>query len=389
MRRRLLSALTVLAVTSGLMLSTSTGADAAVVTTTTGGVTYQADDTAPGAGASVVSVDATAPKALVLPTTVIINATTYVVTSISGGAAEALDLASLTLPERLVTIGESAFLGNQLSSLVLPSTVTSVGNGAFVANKLTSLSLSSSLQNVGEGAFAGNQLSSLTLPASLRIIDSGAFVSNRITTITIPASVSVIDDAAFADNPLATVVFTGAPPTTFSPATPAGGSPIGSFGDGKGLVVFYPAQFAAPGYPGGFTSPLWKGYSAAAVGATAPTTPPTPTTPPAGTVPGGVAKPTITKVKARRKAGGLTVFKVTVTNLGTSTAQGLRVIIKNRPYWVTYPKPTAVVGALAARATVTVRLRARIRSQAKTKFIFKALSDNAPRSTFRVRLSRR
>lgn len=385
MRRRLLSALTVLTVASGLMLSGSTSANAATVTTTTGGVTYRADDTAAAAGATVVSVDGTAPKALVLPATVTIGTTTYDVTSVGPGAAEALDLTSVTLPTRLVTIGESAFLGNQLSSLILPSTVRSVGNGAFVANRISALALSSSLQSIGEGAFAGNQLTSVGLPATLKVIDSGAFVTNKITSVTIPASVTVIDDAAFADNPLTTAVFTGPPPTTFSPATPPSGSPIGSLGDGKGLVVSYPAQFAAPAYAGGFTSPLWQGYVATAVGAV----PTPPTTPPGGTNPAGAPRPTITKVSTRRKARGLTIFRVTVSNLGTATAQGVRVTIKNRPYWVTYPKPTAVIGAMPATTTTTVKLRARIRSQAKTKFTFKALSDNAPRSTFTVRLRRR
>jgi hypothetical protein len=78
-----------------------------------------------------------------------------------------------------------------------------------------------------------------------------------------------------------------------------------------------------------------------------------------------------------------------VTNVGASTARGVRVIFKNRPSAVTYPKPTARIGALRAGAAETMTLRARIRTGARTKFILKALSDNARRTTAVVRLGGR
>lgn len=111
-------------------------------------------------------------------------------------------LTSLTLPKRLVFVGLSAFSDNQLTNLALPESLTSIGEGVFAGNRLTSLTLSENLTSIGIRAFAGNQLTSLILPESLTSIGHSAFANNRLTSLTLPESLTSIGPSAFTRNQL-------------------------------------------------------------------------------------------------------------------------------------------------------------------------------------------
>ena len=388
MRRRLslVAALTALATTSGLLLAVGP-AEAAVVTTTVDGVTYQADDAAPGAGATVTAVDGTAPKDLVLPATVQIGATSYAVTSVGIGAASGARLTSLVLPSSLLTVGESAFLDNDLTTLVVPAGVTSIGNLGFADNELSAVDLPTSLRLLDFGAFSENLLAGITLPEGLVEIDSGAFSFNRLTSVRIPASVTTIGDAAFAENPLTSVLFAGAAPTTFTP----GGSVTGSFGQGTGLVVSYDRRFDASVAPGGFTAPTWQGYASQALGAIPP--PPTSTTPTTTPAAPGASRPVVRIAKARartRTVAGTRVIRirVVVTNTGPRAARRVVVRFRNRPAGFAFLARQVRIGMLPAGGRRHVVLQART-SGTRDRLTVVARSAGAAPDARRVRLPRR
>ena len=57
------------------------------------------------------------------------------ITTISAGAFQNMDLASVTIPGTVTAIGERAFAGNDsLKSVVIPGTVSTIGDSAFADN---------------------------------------------------------------------------------------------------------------------------------------------------------------------------------------------------------------------------------------------------------------
>lgn len=116
-------------------------------------------------------------------------------------------IASLTLPEGLLKIGNNAFLMNKsLQSVVIPDSVTEIGEAAFRSCGLTQLTLGNKVQTIGSFAFEGNQLTEVILPASLKQISTGTFGYNQIQSLTIPNHITSIGVGAFQNNPLVTLV---------------------------------------------------------------------------------------------------------------------------------------------------------------------------------------
>lgn len=109
-------------------------------------------------------------------------------------------LTSVVLPPGLVTLDQNAFANcTSLQSVTLPSGLVTIGLGAFsFCTSLTSIALPSSLKTIKNGAFFGSGLTSLALPAGLTTIENGAFDScSGLTSLTVPNSVTEIGDNAF------------------------------------------------------------------------------------------------------------------------------------------------------------------------------------------------
>ncbi len=95
-----------------------------------------------------------------------------------------------------------AFLNRMASEAVIPEGVTNFGGGGFGVfrgcTSLTSITIPDSVTIIRESAFSGSPLTSITIPDSVTTIEPYAFeYCFALTNITIPDSVTTIGDWAF------------------------------------------------------------------------------------------------------------------------------------------------------------------------------------------------
>ncbi|MBR3979904.1 MAG: leucine-rich repeat protein [Bacteroidales bacterium] len=123
---------------------------------------------------------------------------------------------SSIIPDDVTSIREYAFPElSSLTSITIPNRVISIGEGAFWSTGLTSISIPESVTSIGEVAFNGcRNLISVTISNGVTSIEREAFGDCRnLKSITIPESVSSIGDEAFygIDNVLYSGNATGSP----------------------------------------------------------------------------------------------------------------------------------------------------------------------------------
>ena len=140
---------------------------------------------------------------VVIPESVEHEGTTYSVTSIGDAFHYCDGLKSVTIPNSVTSIGESAFIYcDGLTSVTIPNSVSSIGRNAFYRCRgLTSVTIPNSVTSIGESAFYDcSGLKSVTIGNSVTSIGESAF--HRcwgLTSVTIPNSVTSIGSQAFFD----------------------------------------------------------------------------------------------------------------------------------------------------------------------------------------------
>ena len=108
-------------------------------------------------------------------------------------------LTSVTLPDTLTEIGNSAFGETGLTTIDIPVGVTRIGITAFSSSKLTEIVLPEGLLELGHGVFYGcEDLKSAYLPDSLEKIGMNLFSNcTALETANIPKNLEYVPDAMF------------------------------------------------------------------------------------------------------------------------------------------------------------------------------------------------
>ena len=109
-------------------------------------------------------------------------------------------ISKVVLSESVTSIGDYAFFHcNKLSSISIPNKVTSIGKRAFSYSGITSIKIPNSVKNIGNAAFSScTELSSLEISNGVESIGMDAFqYCENLTSVTIPNSVTSIGEFAF------------------------------------------------------------------------------------------------------------------------------------------------------------------------------------------------
>ena len=143
-----------------------------------------------------------------IPRKVSYSGVTYKVTRIGSSAfEECSDLKSVTIPNSVTSIGESAFSASGLTSVTIPNSVTSIGKSAFSFSGLTSVTIPPSVTNICEKVFYKcRSMTSVTIPNTVTSIGEESFYGcSSLTSVTIPNSVTSIGKSAFSFSGLTSV----------------------------------------------------------------------------------------------------------------------------------------------------------------------------------------
>ena len=108
-----------------------------------------------------------------------------------------------SIAEKKVTkIDDYAFRGKKIKSIKMPDTIVSIGNYAFLENELTEVIFPKELNKIGYGAFGANQFKNIEIPDSVEVIDGYAFYENSLLeTFTIGKNVKTIGSYILYNDP--------------------------------------------------------------------------------------------------------------------------------------------------------------------------------------------
>ncbi|MBR2479906.1 MAG: leucine-rich repeat domain-containing protein [Clostridia bacterium] len=119
------------------------------------------------------------------------------------GFSDCDSLKSVTIPDSVKSIGDSAFSGcNSLERVNIPNSVASIGDSAFYGCvSLGSISIPDSVKSIGDSTFNFcRSLVSINIPNSVSSIGERTFYyCTSLESITIPDSVRSIGDSAFSE----------------------------------------------------------------------------------------------------------------------------------------------------------------------------------------------
>jgi hypothetical protein len=140
---------------------------------------------------------------IVIPADVTYKEHSFKVTSIGESAFAESDVANVSIPKTVKTIGNSAFNWcSKLESVTIPDGVTTIGNCAFSGcEKITSITFPNSVTSMGFGVFDGcSGITSFSVPEKITLINDNMFrYCSNLTNVTIPEGVKRIGSKVFQD----------------------------------------------------------------------------------------------------------------------------------------------------------------------------------------------
>ena len=119
---------------------------------------------------------------VVIPSTATLGGKSYQVTAVGDNAFyECNKLASVTLPNGLVSIGQYAFYSTKMKEITFPTSLKSIGDDAFYyCSQIGSVILPDGLESIGRCSFYYmSNLQKVILPSSLTAIGDYAFSYNK------------------------------------------------------------------------------------------------------------------------------------------------------------------------------------------------------------------
>lgn len=114
---------------------------------------------------------------IVIPESVTYSGSTYSVIKIGDSAFEfCSNLTSVSMPNSIKVIGNSAFSFSELTSITIPESVTTIGNYAFSGSKLSSIVIPDSVTEIGYDVFDySKNLTSVHIGSSITYLEQGLF----------------------------------------------------------------------------------------------------------------------------------------------------------------------------------------------------------------------
>lgn len=112
--------------------------------------------------------------------------------------------AEVTVPGEIegytvTAIGKMAFFEKTVQTVTLPDSVEIIGESAFNScQSLRTVIVSNNLKRIEKQAFQNSTLASITLPNSVAYIGDCAFLGTKLTYINLPFSLTAINDFTFA-----------------------------------------------------------------------------------------------------------------------------------------------------------------------------------------------
>lgn len=141
---------------------------------------------------------------IIIPNYVVINGSTYQVSSIGENAFRSCsNLLSIALPSSVIWIKDNAFYEcTNLKSITIPYGVTQLGDYVFYkCNMLSNVSLANSLTTLGKGTFYGcKSLISIEIPESITALDGNNFQNCiSLEAIALPSTLKKISSNVFSN----------------------------------------------------------------------------------------------------------------------------------------------------------------------------------------------
>lgn len=131
-----------------------------------------------------------------IPASVEYDGVTYTVVGIAPTALYNENVSSVSIPNTVTYIGNSAFRGcSQLSEVVIPDSVVSIGQYAFSASGLVSVDIPDSVTTLDRGAFERcSRLTEISIGSGITELPLDVFAScYSLTSVTIPGTVETVD----------------------------------------------------------------------------------------------------------------------------------------------------------------------------------------------------